>query len=273
MARAVFDAPVREQYADPAAQVMSLTTSGAVRSFAVPKGASQCMIYPAAALTMGFGPRVRGAYFYDASNALGKRFGNMLGTSGSDLIDRDRATTSGAFLNSMTTGDFIYVCGNEKYSGVNFNVGTANDQASTLTAVYSALDKTFTALTITDKTASGGATLAVDGNIFITTLPAPLDWANQFSLFDLLNEPDAPTLQGFWVGFKVSATLKSTTQIKSGGQNESALALQNRRGVSGRTLHLATTEYVYPIHEEVGSLEFLAVADADTTVRINWYMR
>lgn len=107
-------------------------------------------------------------------------------------------------LSSLATaanGGYLYLGFHRKIAGVRVDVDAANATASVLTAQY-LNGKTWTALTITDGTASGGATLAQDGTI---TWTSPTSWRESPLKGETL----------YWMRFKVSAALDASTTLNS----------------------------------------------------------
>ena len=118
---------------------------------------------------------------------------------------QDAATATLVTLSSLSTaanGDYLYVGAHVPFRGLNATVVDANGVASVMTAVYSQIGDVWTALTITDGTASGGATVAVTGNI---TWTVPTDWVKKL----------VGGREMYWVRFQVSVALDSSTTLSS----------------------------------------------------------
>lgn len=115
----------------------------------------------------------------------------------------DVSTGSGHLAaDAMQTEDYIYIGLDAKFSVIVVDVGSnVNANASVLSAEYSQGSSTWAALTITDGTADGGATLAQDGSI---TFTAPTDWDTE----DVNSVEDK-----YWVRLKVSAALSATVDV------------------------------------------------------------
>ncbi|MGE0493284.1 MAG: hypothetical protein AB7S38_29015 [Vulcanimicrobiota bacterium] len=140
-------------------------------------------------------------------------------------------------LDTAANGDYIYASFDEIAAGMKVVMDgvNVNDQASVMTAEYPN-GTTWGALTITDGTASGGATLAQSGNI---TWTPPADWA-KVAVGSLGTR--------YWVRFKVSAVLAATVNI------DTVLAIrdvgvfyaftpdQNTEIADGAELRIAITE-------------------------------
>ena len=122
------------------------------------------------ACRIAFAPRITHLYFYDDSQSAGSKWINLLGAS-PNLIDAAGVGSTGTTLDSWATADFLYVGTNRPNLGlfIDMLAASVNGTTSTLTAAYGKNDATFASTAITDGTASGGATLAQDGNIDINT--------------------------------------------------------------------------------------------------------
>lgn len=85
----------------------------------------------------------------------------------------DGSSASAHTLATFADGERMYIVSDRKFNVVAFDFGaTVNNNAATMAASYFN-GSDFTTLTITDGTASGGATFAVDGSISFTP---PDDW-------------------------------------------------------------------------------------------------
>jgi hypothetical protein len=263
-------------------------TSGGVLVRAVNKrfGFNQIKLEAAAESRFAFGPRIKAIFFYDVSRAAGTRWINLLRlTNNKDysLIDRNaHAATgvalfpvagvdTGAHLNSWATGDFLYVCFEQPAGGIIVDTVTNNTTAATM-AVSCSVGQTFiAATTLVDNTASGGATLGT-GNASQTISGESITWTPQANwtrsdLRQIVGEADTPSEDGYWVRLSVSAGLDTTVSITS----IYAMAALTASATANRGRLKATTEYVMNLDDEVGGIEFIAVAGADTTVDIDWY--
>ncbi len=92
-------------------------------------------------------------------------------------VAQDGSTSTVVTLSSLGTAaqlDFLYVGSHIPFRGVVIDVtASTNSTASVLTVKYWKNDSTWADITATDGTASGGASLAVDGNV---TWTVPTDW-------------------------------------------------------------------------------------------------
>lgn len=122
-------------------------------------------------------------------------------TDYSSAAQDDDATTD-VVLDDMDTAaneNYLYAGCHIPFGGLRVDVGAANGTASVMTAQYWN-GNTWVAVTISDGTASGGATLAVDGDI---TWTAPTNWAR--------TPLDRRNL--YWIRFKVSVQLDSEVEL------------------------------------------------------------
>lgn len=271
MPKQIVDAPIREQRGDNALTVPASTGTPLCVNFRQSFREVLISFPSTAAVRMGFTPMVLDAYFFDES-ATGVLEWIRLTTLGApnqpSMVDREAIdhpqVTSTTYLDSMTTSDFIYVCFSRPSGGVYFDVVNANANAATASAGYIAESdvNAFTALTIaTDGTASGGATLAVDGAMTWTT---PTDW-RRTSLRALLGGTTAPELVGYWCRISVSAGLDAATSIQQ--------IVGVAAAVSERGTYKLSVEYSLRVDESYsGGLDFLSTGAA-TTVDLTWYRR
>lgn len=129
---------------------------------------------------------------------------------------QDNSTSTSVTLSSLDTlanGDALYVGSHVPFSGVAVDIDAANGTASVLTVHYRKNDGTWADTSASDGTDSGGATLAVDGNV---TWTVPTDWTTA-----RLQDLDADTrMQGlagelYWTRWTVSAAVDSSTTADS----------------------------------------------------------
>ena len=230
------------------------------------------------ALLLAFGPKIERIAFFDASAGVGGTYVDLT----EKLTDRNAnalaAAGSGALLNAMTTSDFLYVCLHHSARGIGFDVVDANAIATTLVGAYLNVHDVWTDLSVTDGTASGGATFAIDG-LVTWTVPAPELWVNR-SLPEAQAVPNFLNgLRGYWVRFSVSDTLTNPTSIvsatalaninvdanpktvRSEGEARVRIMSHNAARPMDR-FHLDTSRY--------GSIEITSTALA-TAINLNWY--
>lgn len=130
--------------------------------------------------------------------------------------DGDAATD--VTLSSLDTAanlDFLYVGSHLPFSGVVVDVDAANGTASVLTVKYRKSDSTWADISATDGTTSGGASLAIDGNV---TWTVPTDWlmaAVKDTIDTEAQNLGILTQPMFWTRWEFSAALDSTTTLNS----------------------------------------------------------
>lgn len=148
---------------------------------------------------------------------------DRLATAPTDVSDnaQDGDAATDVTLSSQSTwanGDALYVGSHVPFRGVRVDVDAANGNASVLTVNYWN-GSAWVDITATDNTASGGATLAVDGTI---TWTVPTAWsANSLRNIAALAGDDSDlantvTFQGaerilYWTRWEVSAALDAST--------------------------------------------------------------
>ena len=169
---------------------------------------------------------------------------------------RDRSTSTTATLSSLDTGansHFVYIGAAAPFGGVRLTIGSANSTASVLSGKYWT-GSAWSALTLTDGTTSGGATLAATGNV---TWTVPTDWA-------AVKEPDAPTItqEALYL-----ARLQVDTQLDSSVTITEA-ALLNKD--TNRGYGYSGTPILLPLGNATGSLEGL-VGSGSATLDLTWF--
>lgn len=130
---------------------------------------------------------------------------------------QDGSAATDVVLSSLDTAanlDFLYVGARVPFGGVQIDVDAANGTASVITVKYRKSDLTWADITATDGTASGGASMAVDGAV---TWTAPSDW-----IASSLREAGDTTLgftgssnKLYWTRWQFSAALDSSTTLNS----------------------------------------------------------
>jgi parallel beta-helix repeat protein len=122
----------------------------------------------------------------------------------SEAFDGDVATHAHVFMRRETAGsyNYLYIGCDQRYSRIRIDLGAAvNNNATTLAGRYFKEDGTEGNLVIgTDGTASGGATMAVDGDIDFTE---PTDW--------IRNTPTAVPGSWFWTKWYVTGANDTDT--------------------------------------------------------------
>lgn len=254
MAVRIIDAPIKELLGE------NLTVNGsggAVLYYALRHGWREVLIEPQAAVRLALAPAIQELWFYDNSAttkwvSLNKHLTNR-------HVDSDTGTT----LDSAQAADYLYIGFVDISGGVYVDMdGTSvNGTTSAMAGGYTKSDGTFAALSVTDGTASGGATLAQDGAV---TWTVPTDWiAND--LPTVLSDSTAPSSKLFWVRLSFGSGLDSDTEIE---QLIPIAQNSNRRGY-----FKASVEYTIDLSSEVGALEVLAQGAGGTSVNVTWIRR
>lgn len=186
------------------------------------------------------------------------------------LEAQDNSTSTSVVLSSLDTlanGDALYVGCNVPFSGVAIDVdGTNGTGSRTLTVNYRKTDDTWTSISASDGTASGGTTMAQDGSV---TWTIPSDWKTA-----RLQDTDADArMQGlggelYWTQWVVSGALDSSTTL------DSMIALPRSTTYaelpSGMAAEFAVT--VGPTKEGISAIQ--AKTDAGTAnLIVNCYAR
>lgn len=167
----------------------------------------------------------------------------------------DRSTSTSVVLNSLDTaanGDYWYVACRYPFGGIWVDVDSANGNASDMTGYYWA--GSWTNITITDGSASGGACLAVDGAIVWTV---PTNWQAMY-LSDLFPKGTITTLPNtaqterlYIVRFQVSAAVDSSTTL-----DEVATLADTAISLNGGLIQ-ADTDYTFNIdRNKTGCIEY-----------------
>lgn len=133
-----------------------------------------------------------------------------------EIQAQDNSTSTDITLSSQGTaadGDFLYVGSYTPFSGVTIDIDGANGNASVLTVNYWD-GSAWTDTSATDNTASGGASLAVDGTV---TWTVPSDWATTSLLAsgDTLLKLGMAQEPLFWTRWEFSAALDSAVTLNS----------------------------------------------------------
>src|SRR3990167_5547988 len=241
---AVVDAPIRgfhdENLTVPA-------SNGTKTVFNVRHGFREVGITPTLAVVVALAPRIAQAWFYDASAT--SKWIDLLGGQNA-IVNRQVAGDTSTTLDAMQTGDKIYLGTFEPHGGVfvDMDASAVNGNASTLSLKYSKNDDTFAVQAITDGTASGGATLAQDGNITLDAIPTTWDAVH---LRTLLSDVTAPPAVLYWVEFSISAALSADVEVE-----EFAAFHQDSANV-GEKIPAGTLHFI-DISTHTGGLEMLS---------------
>ncbi len=140
----------------------------------------------------------------------------------------DRNTSKVATLNTFATADYLYVGCAERFRGLAVDVATVNAVVSVLTAEKGQANGTWVAVTITDGTISGGATLAQDSLI---TWTVPPGWQ-----LSRVNGVDA-----YWVRFAVSVALTAIVTIDQIQALQNLVVNANNDSAQGNDVMLLRT--------------------------------
>jgi hypothetical protein len=152
-------------------------------------------------------------YIFKTTDALAA-VGNQTDYS---KVAQDASTSTVVTLSSLDTAannDYLYVGSHLPFRGVNVVSSTSNSNASVLTVNYWN-GSAWTATTLTDGSASAGATFGQSGNVSWTV---PTDWAAETLLVINSPAPGGVLYQGeklYWTRWQVSAALDSTTTLSS----------------------------------------------------------
>lgn len=116
-------------------------------------------------------------------------------------------------LDTLANGDSVWIGSHLPFAGLQADVDAANGTANTIAAHYYD-GATMTTLSPTDGTASGGASLAVDGAI---TWTVPADWAKAKlrALASIAVPVPYADDDMYWVRLSWSAALDSSTTLNS----------------------------------------------------------
>lgn len=244
-----------------------------MRAINLPQGFNALLIEPTtSAARVAFTPAIRAAYHFDVSNPVGSRYVDLLRDTKA-IIDSDQ--TGVATITAMATGDFLYIGTTDRNAGFRIDLDNTilNNNASTLTAESNGRNS-WNALTITDGTISGAATMgAAIGNITYTAPAAGL-WFPQ-SLSKLVGgAPDTERL--YWVRFITSALLDNVEIEQIAVLHHTFAANTTLATARGRAAFFkVNTEYNFNLRlSEIGGFAFASQAAAATTVlNLSWIRR
>lgn len=262
------DEPVTRLYAIQEAPQSDADFSASRRSVNLRSGTREILIEAAAAIRLGFTPRVMSFWWYDAS---ADAWNDLLGPN-REILFSDLTGVRSFVLNSA---DALYLQLADRVGGFSLDLdGTlVNGQAATITFEYLDINGSFTTQAVTDNTASAGAMLAQDGIITLDAVPAA--WGSvDFKKVDLPSHPPVDNSRGYWCRITPSATLDAVEieqlrtlipTIGSDGDLDSASI--------DMMFVKATTEYTIPVSEEVQSIEHIAQVAVATTLNITFVIR
>jgi hypothetical protein len=118
-------------------------------------------------------------------------------------------------LGTAAQSDFLYVGSHLPFRGAQADVDAANATASVITVKYWKSDSTWADITATDGTASGGASMAQDGNV---TWTVPTDWLRAPLTDTQATVGDGIPYSGarlYWTRWEFSGGLDSSTTLNS----------------------------------------------------------
>lgn len=120
-------------------------------------------------------------------------------------------------LSSLDTAanlDFLYVGSHLPFRGVNIDVDAANGTVNAITVKYRKSDDTWADISATDGTDSGGASMAIDGNV---TWTVPTDWksARLIDIGDTILSFPGATSYLYWTRWQWSAAMDSSTTLNA----------------------------------------------------------
>jgi len=202
MAEAVVGSPLLEVEGE---QISLSTTADYL---AIKPGFHEAKVYCPTEWRLALSPALLHCFYYTAAAGTYTEYKNLV---------TDRDSTTHLPLDGMLTTDYLYLGFSQPALGVYFDIGT-NAQAVTATldveycstAVAQGTSIVFTDVSgDSDGSASGGATLAVDG-VYTWTLPTPdSTWKRS-----TLGTHQAPIgSKCYWIRFAPSATLSDPTDI------------------------------------------------------------
>jgi hypothetical protein len=236
----------------------TVATSTTRASVGIPAEYHQAIIYQASTdFRLHLNPAVLDVVYYDNSATSKWVMGGSTSSLRVDLSDRSSGTGTGTVMDSGTTTDRLYICLSEPVGGLYVDVKAVNGNSSTLAAHYYNGSSFAAVSSLSDGTASGGATFAQDG---VVTFTAPTDWRSG-SLFDQVSDRSAPGTNGYWLRLSWGSALDSDTEI----QNLWSINKDTSRGY-----YRANQEYLFSFDRRaVGALEAVVAADTGT-LQITW---
>lgn len=267
----VVDAPILELYGQQVAPQTSANLIAARRSLNVRAGFNEILIEPEVEVRVALCPKIVGVYWYDASADI---FHDLLRENGEEEAMLDSGKTGVATF-TLATADFLYVGAVARYGGfqLDINDSIVNNNAATLTCAYPSAGSVWTALTITDGTDSGGATMAQDGNITFTVAVAPAQgvWRSDTlrQLTGLASAPNEPP--AYWLRFDTSALLDVVDIQQLAVFHVDMAAVLATGGGGG--IFREDTEYTIDLGSNVGAIEFINIAAAATTMNVTHIRR
>ena len=260
----VVDAPIKELFGQQVAPQTSANLTTSRRSLNVRQGFTEVLFEPEVECRVALCPKILGVFWYDAS-------ADVWHDLGSDILD---SAKTGTALFTLAAADFLYIGAVRRFGGGRFDLDgtTKNDNASTMTAEYSAGGNTFAAVTITNGTDSSG-TFAQDGNVTISVANMPDEgvWipSDLRSLTGLTSAPK--NSHAYWLRLITDNVLDEVEIEQLGSLHHDFAALLNTGGGGG--VFREDTEYTIDLNGQVGAIEFINIAAAATTMNVTWIRR
>ena len=253
-------------------QVTAVGSAGTRTSWNVRRGYKELLVEASATggIRLQLVPGIKALIFFDSSTG---KWSDILEATPT-FLDREVATSTTA-LGSMAVGDYLYVGFAGIIGGFTVDMGaTVNGVTATLTGDYSDATRNWTALSITDGSASAGATLAIDGNV---TWTVPTNWSTA-PLKKLVPgdgfavTPEKPEL--FWARFTVSATL--TAGIILGNLTvlgRIAPGVTDAAARTGGAYLKLNVEYTMDVDDDIGAVELIAQGVGTVATNLSWIGR
>lgn len=260
----VVDQPIRELFGQQVAPLTSANLTTSRRSLNVRQGFTEVLLEPEVEVRVALCPKILGVFWYDAS-------ANVWHDLGDEILD---SAKTGTALFTLAAADFLYIGAVRRFGGVRFDLDGSikNNNASTMTAQYSAGGNTWAAVAITNGTDSSG-TFAQDGNVTITVenMPAENVWIPS-DLRKLTGLASAPkNSHAYWLRLITNNVLDQVEIEQLGSYHHDMAALLNTGGGGG--IFREDTEYTIDLRDDVGAIEFINIAAASTTMNVTWIRR
>ena len=227
------------------------------------------------AITVGFGPKIKRVYGYDASGALNSNRWSDLTDA---LTNRDVTSDSGSILNAWQTEDRLYIGCTRRFRGLSVDVTNANGSgsANNVGEYFNSLH-TWSTLSITDGTDSSRA-FDQDGLI---TFTVPTDWESKTlketvgGLAELDDVPDTQKL--YWLRLRPDAAFADTTvsivELVSLLNTDVAGVTSENEGfaqVRMTSSNGGKPPYRFRLDETFGGVELVS-ASITTAAHLNWF--
>lgn len=240
--------------------------SGTRKAIAPRLGFGEILVEPGAALRLHFAPKFYAIYRYTSST---NTFTNLMYQVAPALNRHDSGVS--LLFAGLTSSDYIYFGVPDRIGGMWLDMTASSVNATTATLALDYLGvSAFTNTTISAGHDSGGAALAQDGSILISTVPAAGVWVSR-SLVGVVSGIGVPTDNLFWFRISSNATIDAGTSVDeiatfhwdpgAGTATGGSLWLKN------------AVEYTIDVDDYVGGLEFIAEGGSATTANLTWIRR